>query len=222
MPLIADGATRISDSISVVRENSQWIYFCGVQSVFQHTESDRRGFQMFTAQLICQGACRQTDIVRAFGVSKNSVIRSVNRYRTGGVAAFYTPRAPRGASVITPEVTAQAQQLLGTGWSPREVAKELGLKLDTLRKAIQHGRLIRPCPPQPGEPTSQKTSIAELPDATDKSTRAILDAAAEMGTACTRPDERVMAALGSLNGADRKSTRLNSSHESTSRMPSSA
>ena len=147
MPLIADGATRISDSISVVRENSQWIYFCGVQSVFEHAESDRRGFQMFTAQLICQGACRQTDIVRAFGVSKNSVIRSVNRYRTGGVGAFYTPRAPRGASVITPEVAARAQQLLGAGWTPGEVARELGLKLDTLRKAIQQGRLIRPCPP---------------------------------------------------------------------------
>jgi transposase len=201
LPLIADGATRISDSISVVRENSQWIYFCGVQSVFQHTESDRRGFQMFTAQLICQGACRQTDIVRTFGVSKNSVIRSVDRYRTGGVAAFYMPRAPRGASVITPEVTAQAQQLLGTGWSPREVAKELGLKLDTLRKAIQQGRLTRPCPPQPGEPTPEKASITKPPDATDKSTRAILDAAAEMGTACTRPDERVLAAIGLLDGA---------------------
>jgi hypothetical protein len=201
LPLIADGATRISDSISVVRENSQWIYFCGVQSVFHHAESDHRGFQMFTAQLICQGACRQTDIVRAFGVSKNSVIRSVNRYRTGGVGAFYTPRAPRGASVITPEVAAQAQRLLGTGLSPREVAKELGLKLDTLRKAIQHGRLIRPCSPQPGEPTPEKALIAEPPDATDKSTRATLDAAAEMGTACTRPDERVLAAIGLLDSA---------------------
>ena len=68
---------------------------------------------MFTAQLICQGACRQVDIVRAFGVSKQSVIRSVNKYRAGGVKAFYTPRATRGATVMTPEVTAQAQQLLG-------------------------------------------------------------------------------------------------------------
>ena len=157
MPLIADGATRISDSISVVRENGQWIYFCGVQPVFEHAESDRRAFRMFTAQLICQGACRQTDIVRAFGVSKNSVIRSVNRYRAGGVAAFYAPRAPRGASVITPEVAAQAQQLLGAGWSPREVAKELGLKLDTLRKAIQQRRLIRPCAPPAGEPAPEKS-----------------------------------------------------------------
>ena len=70
MPLIADGATRISDSISVVREKDQWTYFCGVQPVFRHAESDRRAFRMFTAQLICQGACRQKDVIRAFGVDR--------------------------------------------------------------------------------------------------------------------------------------------------------
>ena len=156
---------------------------------------------MLTAQLICQGACRQTDIVRAFGVSKNSVIRSVNTYRAGGVEAFYTPRTPRGASVITPEVAAQAQQWLGAGWSPREVAEQLGLKLDTLRKAIQQGRLIKPLPAQPAEPTPQETPAPQSPVATDKSTRAVEDAAAEMGTACTRPDERVQAAFGLLNEA---------------------
>ena len=48
---------------------------------------------MLTAQLIDQGACRQVDIVRAFGVSKNSVIRSVNTYRAGGVGAFFSPPA---------------------------------------------------------------------------------------------------------------------------------
>ena len=158
LPLIADGATRISDFISVVRENGQWIYFCGAQPVFQHAEDDRRSFRMLTAQLICQGACRQVDIVRAFGVSKNSVIRSVNTYRAGGVEAFYTPRAPRGASVLTPEVTAQAQQLLGAGWSPREVAEQLGLKLDTLRKAIQQGRLIKPLSRPAGRANTRKNS----------------------------------------------------------------
>jgi hypothetical protein len=156
---------------------------------------------MVTAQLICQGTCRQKDLVRAFGVSKNSVIRSVNRYRAGGVGAFSTPRAPRGAAVITPAVAAEAQRLLGAGWSPREVAQELGLKLDTLGKAIQQRRLIRPCPPQPGEPTTDKALLPSPPTATDKSTRAGADAAAEMGTACTRPDERVWAAVGLLNGA---------------------
>jgi hypothetical protein len=197
LPLIADGATRLSDLISVARENDQWIYFCGAQPVFHHAERDSHAFRMFTAQLICQGACRQVDIVRAFGVSKNSV----DKYRAGGVKAFYTPRATRRASVMTPEVTAQAQQLLGVGWSRSEVAEHLNLKLDTLRKAIQQGRLTEPGPLGREKPASEKSPTAQLPNATDKSTRAVADAAAEMGTACTRPDERVLAAFGLLNGA---------------------
>jgi transposase len=201
LPLIPDGATRISDAISVVRENGPWTYLCGVRPVFQHAENDRRSFRMFTAQLICQGACRQVEIVRAFGVSKNSVIRSVNTYRAGGVDAFYAPRARRGASVLKPEITAQAQRLLDADYRPREVADQLGLKLDTLRKAIQQGRLTKPSPLRREESALEQAATPQLPTATDKSTRAVADAAAEMGTACTRPDERVMAAFGFLNGA---------------------
>jgi transposase len=201
LPLIPDGATRINNLISVVRENGQWIYFHGALPLFQHSENDRRSFQIFTAQLICLGTCRQVEIVRAFGVSKNSVIRSVNKYRGGGANVFYAPRAVRGASVMTLEVTAQAEQLLGAGWSRKEVAEQLGLKLDTLRKAIQHGRLTEPCPLEPRELAPQDAPAPQPPTATDKSTRAALDATAEMGTACTRPDERVLAAFGFLNGA---------------------
>ena len=204
--------------------------------MFRHAQNDHRSFQMFTAQLICHGGCRLVDIMRAFGVSKNSVIRSVAKYRAGGVAAFYAARATRGASAMTPEVRAQAQQLLCAGWSRKEVAEELGLKLDTLRKAIQQGRLIEPCPLQQGEsapetkpaplprgsrrgtpPSTQagggggkrgrslqpreSTPAPPPPIATDKSTRAVEDAAAEMGTACTRPDQRALAAFGLLDGA---------------------
>ena len=102
---------------------------------------------------------------------------------------------------MTPDVTAQAQQLLGAGGSPREVAEQLGIKLDTLRKAIQHGRLTVPSATQPAEPTPEETPAPQPPAATDKSTRAVEDATAEMGTACTRPDERVLAAFGLLDGA---------------------
>jgi hypothetical protein len=187
--------------ISVVRENAQWTYFCGTAPVFQHAENDRRAFRMFTAQLVCQGVCRHVDIVRTFGVSKNSIIRSVNAYRAGGVGAFYAPRATRGASVLTPEIAAQANHLLAAGWSPGEVAEQLALKRDTLRKAIHQGRLTKPAPPQPDEPALPEASAPQPPTATDKSSRAVVDAAAEMGTACTRPDERVLASFGLLNGA---------------------
>ena len=159
---------------------------------------------MFTAQLICQGACRQVDIIRVFGVSKNSVIRSVAKYRAGSVPAFYSPRATCRAAVLTPEVTARAQQLFAAGWSRGDVAEHLGLKVDTLRKAIQQGRLtetVPPVPPGPVGPAPEGAPVPQPPAPTDKSTRAVADAAAEMGTACTRPDQRVLAAFGLLDGA---------------------
>jgi hypothetical protein len=133
------------------------------------------------------------EIIRTFGVSKNSVLRSVKKYREEGILAFYAPRRGRGSSVIHEEVAEQAQQLLNAGSSRKNVAEQLGIKYDTLRKAIQQGRLQEP-------PQNEKT--VALSPASDKSQRSLQDSAAadEMGTACTRTMERVCAALGMLPG----------------------
>ncbi len=139
--MIPGGATQINELISVVREGKEWTYFCGVQPVFRHADDDRQSFRMFTAQLCCQGACTQAQIMRTFGVSKNSVLRSTKKFREEGIDGFYRPRRGRGPSVMTAEVAAQAESLLDLGRSRREVAKELGVKCDTLRKAINQGRL---------------------------------------------------------------------------------
>ena len=104
LPLIPDGATVINDRISVVKEGLQWTYFCGIAPVFSHPEEDRASFRMFSAQLVCQGACKQSEIIRAFGVSANSVRRSVAKYKQDGVAGFFQPRKTRKATVLTPDV----------------------------------------------------------------------------------------------------------------------
>ena len=127
LPLIPDGATQINDVISVVRQDDQWTYFHGIHPIFSHAQDDDRSFRMFTAQLVCQGTCRQVDIIRAFGVSKNSVLRSVKKFREEGIESFYEPRRGRGSTVITQEVADQAQQLLNAGISKKEVAEQLGV-----------------------------------------------------------------------------------------------
>ena len=202
LPLIPHGATPINELISVVREGQKWTYFSGIQPFFQHPENDRRSFRMFTAQLCCQGACTQAQIVRTFGVSKNSVLRSVEKYRQEGAGGFYQPRRGRGASVMTAEVTARAQRLLDLGHSRKEVAKELSVEVDTLRKAIHKGRLREPAPSQGEEDSQKPTAPRQRVVTSDKSTRSDADAEAgeEMGVACTRPTERIMAALGLLPG----------------------
>lgn len=197
LPLIPDGASPINDRISVTRQDGQWTYFCGIAPVFQHAEDDRKSFGMFTAQLCCQGACTQAEIIHTFGVSKNSVLRSVKKYRTEGNAGFFQPRRGRGASVITKKVVAEAEKLLTLGHDRRQTAKALNVPYETLRKAIQQGRVREP---GVAEQTSPSPPASPAAAATDKSARSDADAAAgeAMGIACTRPCERVMAALGRL------------------------
>jgi len=209
LPLIAEDATRISDLISVVRQDGQWFYFCGTQPVFQHPESDLRTFRMFTAQLCVQRACKQAEIIKAFGVSKSSVLRSVIKYRKEGIGGFYKPRRARGAPVMTPEVIQQAQQRFKEGQSKAEVARELDIPYDALRKAIDQGRVELPNLPADhndvGGPPDSSSPVAATLVPSDKSTRSSQDRAAgeEMGVACTRPIERVLASLGKLPGGAR-------------------
>lgn len=198
LPLIPEGASPVSDLISVHRENGKWTYYHGIAPVFEHAEDDHRSFRMITAQMVCQGTCQQVDIVRVFGVSANSVKRSVKKNREGGVSAFYQSRRVRSAPVLTLDVLSQAQVLLQSGCSRSEVAERLGVKYDTLRKAINQNRLMEPAvardSPQP------QTNDDKPVSATDKSERSLEDASAELGIACTRPIERVMAAIGKLPG----------------------
>lgn len=230
LPLIPDGATAINDFFSVVPEGGQWTYFLGVRPVFQHAEEDARPFRMFTAQLICQGSCLQSEVVRAFGVSAISVKRSVRKFREHGIEGFYQPRRGRGATVVTPQVAQQAQALLLHGRSCNQVAQQLGLKSDTLRKAILQGRVSVPSPaaspqsqphdrgpsPRQDPPRSaadesgasaddlppSPSSSSSSPAATDQSQRTVQDAAAAegLGMACTRVLDRVAASLGLLPG----------------------
>jgi hypothetical protein len=157
--------------------------------VYSHNSKDMRMFRMVTAQLIETGACRQAEVLKTFGVSKSSVIRSRNRLREGGPEAFFKPRSGRtGGTVLTASIREQAQTLLNQGESRRSVSEALNIRYDTLRKAINDGRLHE----------SKATN-----NATSKSERTVVDAAAAeaMGTACTRASERTLVAFGKCMGA---------------------
>jgi len=192
LPLIPDGATRINDRFSVVRQNSTWTYFCGIEPIFQHPQLETHSFRMFTSQLVCQNACKQMDIVRTFGVSINSVKRNAKKFREEGTQGFYQPRPRRRGNVLTDEVLTQAQNMLNQGVSRSDVADELGVLPDTIRKAINQERLLEPALDLASPPQSSSS---------DKSERSREDASAEMGNACTRPGERTLASMGMLSGA---------------------
>jgi len=151
LPMFPDGVEHINAQLAVEKGNGQVTYFNGCMPVFIHDEKDVATFQMITAQFCMNGNATQAEISRAFGVTLISVKRAVKRYRQKGVAGFYQEPNRRGPAVLTAEVLQEAQRLLDEGLQTSEVAEQLGVKRDTLAKAIRAGRLHKP--------TKKKTSV---------------------------------------------------------------
>ena len=190
LPFIPAGATKINDILTVIRDGEECSYHLGLWPIYKHKANDDKHFRLISAQLIDSGTCQQCEIVKAFGVSRKKINRAVKQLKKRGIESFFSKRSGRkGGTVLTPDKLHQAQQLLDHGASRSEVSSELNIKYDTLRKAINDGRL--------------KESAIEMSENSTMSERSLKDAlaASGMGTACTRPNERLAAAFGLSDGA---------------------
>jgi len=144
LPIFPAEATPVNALISFAKRDGSVYYFQGCLPMFSHAESDLRSFRMITSQLLDNGCCTQAELVRAFGISSISMKRHVKKLRAGGNEAFFAGRRKRQPRVLTAEALQRAQELLAQGQPRTAVAKELGIKLDTLSKAVRAGRLVEP------------------------------------------------------------------------------
>jgi hypothetical protein len=141
LPVFPEGVTQLSRDLGVSCRDGRVSYFYGTLPVFTHGAKDVKSFRMFTSQLYLDGKVKQSTLVRVFGVSAISIKRAVKLYEKAGAGGFWRPRPTRGPSVLTAEVLRQAQEQLDQGRNLREVAVALGIKYDTLSKAVRDGRL---------------------------------------------------------------------------------
>lgn len=143
LPLYIEGEYQINEKIHYEYDKkTETIYFyLYCHPLYSHGVNDKTSFQLVTAQLIVYGHCRNVEIVKAFGVTPISVKRAVKKYRSGGISAFVNKSQTRGPKVLTDEVLLKAQKLLDEGESRTDVAQHLGIKANTLSKAIQAGKL---------------------------------------------------------------------------------
>ena len=144
LPIFPSDAIQINELVSCAKRDGTVCYFNGALPVFSHPEDDRASFKMFAAQLVVHGSCTQADIVRALGISTISMKRYVKQYRQAGVASFFKSRSSRQPRVLTPLALQKARELFEQGKEPSAVARQLGIKPDTLRKAIKAGRIGEP------------------------------------------------------------------------------
>jgi transposase len=186
LPIFPKETTRINDILAFQKKEGHVYYFNATMPIFSHHEDDLASFRMITSQLYINGNCKQIDIVKAFGVSANSVKRYVKKYRKEGLEGFFSKKpVKRTPRVLTPEVIDRAQQMLNNGKARSEISKQLNIKPDTLYRCIHSARLVEPV----------KNSARVI----TKSQRSALDSQADMGTACTQVMERVAASVGILD-----------------------
>ena len=135
------GCVEINRDLACRTEGDKVIYFNGPLPVFTHARSDLAIFRLFTSQLIVEGAATQGHISKAFGVPLGSIKRATKLFRQRGPAGFFVASPRREGTKLTREKLEQARGLLLAGHSLARVSEETGVLVDTLRKAIQAGRL---------------------------------------------------------------------------------
>lgn len=144
LPFFPQGVSYSTRELVFRKERGQGTYFNGHRPVFIHDAGGIATFRMITSQFCVNGNAKQADIARAFGVTAISVKRAVKVYRAKGPPGFYAPRPTRGAAVLIEPVVAEIEEFLDAGLSEGDIAERLGLKPDTLRKAVRAGRCVRP------------------------------------------------------------------------------
>lgn len=192
-----DGAIRIGVTLSVLKKEGQVTYFLGSDNYFSHAETDAAGQRFALATLVANGHVRASEVeVSGLGIAHRTLMHWTQQLDRKGPGSFYAPRPGRGGAVITPEKAAECGRLLAAGKTIAEVARLTGVGESTLRKAVRRGCVLRPAA------TGVSVSSGDV-EGTTKSERGRSDAqAAEgMGTACTRADERMAAALGLIKSA---------------------
>jgi hypothetical protein len=119
LPIFPDGVTYITNYLAFRRQGGQVTYFNGHMPVFSHAETDIATFRMITSQFCVTGHVKQSDIIRAFGVTSISVKWSVKIYREKGPKGFYAPRVTRGPAVLVEAVVSEIEVSCGRRHSGR-------------------------------------------------------------------------------------------------------
>ena len=142
LPIFPDGVTYLSSELAFIKKKNGLVtYFNGSMPVFSHDEQDIGTFRMITSQFVVNGIIKQSEIVKVFGVPLTTVKRYVKLYRDKGPSGFYAERKKRGAAVLTTEVIKEVQDLFDEGLCIPDVSRKLGIKANTLSKAVRAERL---------------------------------------------------------------------------------
>lgn len=189
LPDFPDGSTRIAYGVHLLKKDGFVIYFVGEDNFFRHRVEDMSSYRFVLASLMDNDHARPCELAASpLCIPHRTLMNWLEQLRTCGPDSFFRQGHRPGSAVMTPEVVAHCEQLFGRGLSIASVAHQAGIRDSTLRKAIQRGAVRRF--------VQDAADCADTASTKSERSRADAQAASGLGTACTRADERMAAAVG--------------------------
>jgi hypothetical protein len=142
LPLFPSGTHLITPSLGVfVRDTTVNYLHCGMP-IYSHDKKDVKKFRYVTSNLILLGLCKNSDIIRVFHVSPNSVAKWKRKLEKEGEKGFFGLDNRHGQSYkMLPAMIDRVQKKLDAGRSVNSIAKEERISEGTIRYAFSTGRL---------------------------------------------------------------------------------
>lgn len=124
LPLFTSDVTLISINIGIFSKNGIVSHLLNGMPIYSHTEGDIQAFSFFTANLISKNLYSKTEIMRAFSISKDQVVRACKIFKTEGESGFFKPENRHvHCHKLTSENLVLAQRLLDEGMNNVQIAK---------------------------------------------------------------------------------------------------
>jgi len=142
LPIFPSSTIMITPTLGAFLKDDIVYYLHNGVPVNMHHKDDIKDFRYITSKFIELGLCRQVDIIRSFGVSEDSVVKSVMLYRQKGKEGFFGKDGRKGkCHKMLPDRIARIQKMLDEGMSNYAIAKKEKISEGAIRYSLQKGYL---------------------------------------------------------------------------------
>jgi len=127
----------VNHRFALSAEGDLRVVFLEGQPVMEFHTSDRAARDLVIVQLCEHGGLCETEVARAFEVSRPTVARAKSKYAEGGLPALLSKRGPKGPSKIKDYKKRLMIKMARQGQSKTEIATRLGVNESAVRKALR-------------------------------------------------------------------------------------
>jgi len=134
----APSTIHISSKCNYREEGDLRVIFANGIPLLHYARDDKTASQYAMVHLVETGLASQQEVAEAFGCSRLTIFRAQNKYNEGGMVALMPKkRGPKDGSKVNQAKTRRILALKEKGLTNVAIGCRLGLKEDTVRKALK-------------------------------------------------------------------------------------